>query len=113
MNHDTQRTNPPAKQGGAIGVVPMVFSVGLCLATIVLSAAGFGFRLMFGDPPEQVFRQAAVIVPAFVVVLPMMVWLGSIGLNKLGKAHIHPRNAWTLGWLLSTVALLSIMGVYS
>ncbi|WP_294033404.1 hypothetical protein [uncultured Moraxella sp.] len=94
-------------------VVPMSFTIGLCLASIVLSVAGYGFRLMFGDDVAAVLRHAMVVVPFFVIVLPALMWLGSVGLNKMGKASIHPRNALTLGWLLSVVSLLSIMGVYS
>lgn len=94
-------------------LVPMVFTVGLCLSSIVLSLAGYGFRLMFGDDFGEVLRHAIVVVPTFVLGIPFLVYLGSVGLNKMGKTAILPRNAWTLGWLLSTVALLSIMGVYS
>lgn len=95
------------------GVVPMGFTIGLCLASLILSLAGYGFRLMFGDELSVVLRHAAVVVPVFVIGIPLITWLGATGLNKLGKTNIHPRNAWTFGWLLSTVALLSIMGVYS
>lgn len=101
---------PPTKQPG---VVPMAVTIGLCIASIVLSGAGYAFRLAFGDAPAEVLRHAAVVMPAFVIGIPVLMWLGSVGLNKMGKTRIHPRNALTLGWLLSTVALLSIMGVYS
>lgn len=95
------------------GVVPMAVTIGLCIASIVLSGAGYVFRLAFGDAPAEVLRHAAVVMPAFIIGIPVLIWLGAMLLNKMGKAHIHPRNALTLGWLLSTVALLSIMGVYS
>ncbi|USZ14875.1 hypothetical protein NGM44_00285 [Moraxella sp. FZFQ2102] len=98
---------------GQKSVVPMSFTIGLCLASILLSIAGYGFRLMFGDDVGEVMRHAAVVVPSFVIGVPVLIWLGSVGLNKMGKTNIHPRNALTFGWLLSTVALLSIMGVYS
>lgn len=95
------------------GVVPTAITVGLCLASIVLSVAGYGFRIMFGDSAQEVLRHAMVVVPAFVIGIPLLAWLFSILLNRFGNTNIHPKNALTLGWLLSTVALLSIMGVYS
>lgn len=108
----TTHHNPP-KPNKPASVVPMGFTIGLCLASLLLSLAGYGFRLMFGDEMSEVLRHAAVVVPVFVIGIPLMTWLGATGLNKLGKTNIHPRNAWTFGWLLSTVAMLSIMGVYS
>ncbi|MCL1622740.1 hypothetical protein M2R47_00520 [Moraxella sp. Tifton1] len=94
-------------------VVPLGLTIGLFMASLVLSLAGYGFRLLGGDDMGEVVRHAAKVVPFFVFVLPALIWLGSLILNKLGKADIHARNAWALGWLLSTVAILSIMGVYS
>lgn len=113
-HHQAQTThhNPP-KPNKPASVVPMGFTIGLCLASLLLSLAGYGFRLMFGDEMSEVLCHAAVVVPVFVIGIPLMTWLGATGLNKLGKTNIHPRNAWTFGWLLSTVAMLSIMGVYS
>ena len=106
--------NPkPSTQSTTKNVVPMIFPIGLCIASILLSGAGYVIRLIFGDDTGAVLKHAAVVMPAFVIGIPLLIWLGSIGLNKMGKTNIHPRNAWTLGWLLSTVALLSIMGVYS
>ncbi|UXZ04774.1 hypothetical protein [Moraxella nasicaprae] len=94
-------------------VVPTVFTAGLCLSSIVLSTAGYGFRLMLGESVSEVLRHAIMVVPVFVVGVPVLVWLVSIVLNKFAHTNIHPKNALTLGWLLSTVAILSIMGVYS
>ncbi|WFF39640.1 hypothetical protein LU290_05320 [Moraxella nasibovis] len=97
----------------AKSVIPWGVTIGLFLASLVLSLAGYGFRLMAGEPMSSVVSHAAKVVPFFVLGLPALIWLGSLVLNKTGKANIHARNAWTLGWLLSTVAMLSIMGVYS
>lgn len=94
-------------------VIPLGVTIGLFISTVVLSVAGYGFRLMAGDAVSEVVSHAIKVVPFFVFVVPMLIWLGSLILNKMGKANIHARNAWTLGWLLSTVAMLSIMGVYS
>lgn len=114
-HHHAQTTHhsPPKPNKQPASVVPMGFTIGLCLASLLLSLAGYGFRLMFGDEMSEVLRHAAVVVPVFVIGIPLMTWLGATVLNKLGKTNIHPRNAWTFGWLLSTVAMLSIMGVYS
>lgn len=95
------------------GVIPLGVTILLFIASLVLSLAGYGLRLLAGDDIGAVLVHAAKVVPFFVFVVPALIWLGSIVLNKMGKAAIHPRNAWTLGWLLSTVAMLSIMGVYS
>lgn len=95
------------------GVVPMTVTVALCIASILLSGVGYVFRLALGDEPSQVLSHAAMVMSAFVIGVPLLMWLGAWLLNKMGKTCIHPRNALTLGWLLSTVALLSIMGVYS
>lgn len=91
----------------------MGFTVGLAVASVLLSAAGFGFRLLFGETLSEVSRQAIVVIPAFVIGIPLLVWLCALILNKTHRLNIHPRNALTLGWLLSVVAMLSVMGVYS
>lgn len=91
----------------------MGVTIALFTTSLVLSLLGYGFRLMMGDDFSIVMNHAIKVVPFFLIVMPALVWFGSILLNKMGKANIHPRNAWTLGWLLSTVAMLSIMGVYS
>lgn len=111
--HRTRQTADLNSHSKTVGVVPLGFTIGLCLATLILSGAGYGFRLMFDDEPSAVLRHALVVMPVFVIGIPLLTWLGSFGLNKLGKTAIHPRNALTFGWLLSTVALLSIMGIYS
>ncbi|AKG07874.1 hypothetical protein AAX05_04750 [Moraxella bovoculi] len=94
-------------------VIPLGVTISLFVASLVLSLAGYGFRLMAGDDVNDVLSHAIKVVPFFLFVMPALIWLGSVVLNKIGKAAIHPRNAWTLGWLLSTVSMLSIMGVYS
>lgn len=94
-------------------VIPLGLTIALFMLSLVLSLMGYGFRLMMGDDTGAVISHVAKVVPFFVFVVPALIWLGSLWLNKTGKADIHPRNAWTLGWLLSTVAMLCIMGVYS
>lgn len=94
-------------------VIPLGVTIALFIASIILSIAGYGFRLLAGEELGVVLSHAMKVVPFFVFGLPAFVWLGSLLTNKMGKTNVHPRNAWTLGWLLSTVAMLSIMGVYS
>ncbi|MFA9485367.1 hypothetical protein LU276_04490 [Moraxella haemolytica] len=94
-------------------VIPWGVTVALFCSSLILSLAGYGLRLLAGDDTQAVISHAIKVVPFFVFVVPALIWLGSLLLNKMGKTTIHPRNAWTLGWLLATVAMLSIMGVYS
>lgn len=110
MNTQIQKSRPTTKRAGA---VPMAFTVGLFIFSFLLSIAGYAFRLLFGEEWGVVLRHAALVVPSFVIGIPFVFWIGSLLLNKLTGSHIHPRNALTLGWLISTVAILSIMGVYS
>ncbi|MFC0819842.1 hypothetical protein [Moraxella marmotae] len=113
LPNQPNQPNQNTTQTPKVGIVPMSFTIGLCLASIVLSVAGYAFRLMFGDELSQMLPQAAVVIFAFVIGVPVLIWLGSLCVNHFTKAAIHPRNALTLGWLLSVVALLSIMGIYS
>lgn len=52
-------------------LVPRGITVGLAMFALVLSLAGYGFRLMVGDDVETVLRHAAVIVPAFMLGIPL------------------------------------------
>ncbi|MGP5541233.1 hypothetical protein ACTXMH_01545 [Psychrobacter celer] len=94
-------------------LVPKGITIGLAVFALVLSLAGYGFRLMLGEDVETVLRHAAVIVPAFVLGIPLFFWLGSRLLNKVKGMHIETRNALTLGWLTACVAMLWLMGTYS
>nr|WP_241879199.1 hypothetical protein [Psychrobacter sp. PraFG1]UNK05925.1 hypothetical protein MN210_04055 [Psychrobacter sp. PraFG1] len=58
-------------------------------------------------------RHAALLVPTFVLVIPLGFWVGSLIMNKVKGMHIQRRNALTLGWLISCVTLLWLMGTYS
>lgn len=94
-------------------LVPKGITIGLAVFSLVLSLAGYGFRLMVGDDIEVVLRHAAVIVPAFTLGIPLIFWIGAQVLNKTRGMHIETRNALTLGWLTACVALLWLMGSYS
>lgn len=94
-------------------LVPKNITVGLAIFSLVLSLAGYGFRLMIGDDVGSVLRHAAVIVPAFVLGIPLFFWVGSRVVNKVKGLHIETRNALTLGWLTACVAMLWLMGTYS
>lgn len=52
-------------------LVPKGITIGLAVFALVLSLAGYGFRLMLGEDVETVLRHAAVIVPAFVLGIPL------------------------------------------
>ena len=94
-------------------LVPKNITIGLAIFSLVLSLAGYGFRLMIGDDVGSVLRHAAVIVPAFVLGIPLFFWVGSRVVNKVKGLHIETRNALTLGWLTACVAMLWLMGTYS
>lgn len=94
-------------------LVPKNITIGLAVFSLVLSLAGYGFRLMIGDDVGSVLRHAAVIVPAFVLGIPLFFWVGSRVVNKVKGLHIETRNALTLGWLTACVAMLWLMGTYS
>ena len=94
-------------------LVPKYITVGLALFSLVLSLAGYGFRLAVGHETMAVLRHAAVIVPAFVLGIPLLFWLGSRLFNKIQHTNIETRNALSLGWLTACVSLLWLMGSYS
>ncbi|MDX2374074.1 hypothetical protein NJD71_08025 [Psychrobacter sp. PP-21] len=124
---DTQRpvkssTSPNSATGSELPVqndlprrslVPKGITIGLATFALVLSLAGYGFRLMIGDDVDTVLRHAAVIVPTFVLGIPLFFWVGSRVLNKVKGMHIETRNALTLGWLTACVSMLWLMGTYS
>lgn len=112
MQSDSQDVSPlnPKKP---TGIVPFGVTVGLGIFALVLSLAGYGFRLLFGEPFSVVVLHALKVVPVFMIVIPALSCAVAFLMNHFSRAGIHYRNAWTLGWLLSAVAMLSIMGVYS
>lgn len=105
-NYDSQQPKPRS-------LVPKGITIGMAAFALVLSLAGYGFRLMVGDDVGAVLRHAAVVVPAFVLGIPLLFWLGSRVFNKLNNMNIESRNAVSLGYLTSCVSLLWLMGTYS
>ena len=94
-------------------LVPKGITIGLAVFALVLSLAGYGFRLMVGDDTGEVLRHAAIIVPAFMLGIPLFFWLGSKILNKVKDMHIESWNAISLGYLTSCISMLWLMGTYS
>lgn len=94
-------------------LVPKGITIGLAMFALVLSLAGYGFRLMVGEDVGEVLRHAAVIVPAFMLGIPLLFWLGSRLLNKVKGMHIASWNAISLGYLTSCISMLWLMGTYS
>lgn len=94
-------------------LVPKRITIGLGVFAFILSLAGYGFRLLAGHDPKEVLLHAAVLVPAFVLGIPLLFWLGSKVMNKAKGMNIEARNAITLGLLTSCVSLLWLMGTYS
>ena len=94
-------------------LVPKGITIGLAMFALVLSLEGYGFRLMVGEDAGEVLRHAAVIVPAFMLGIPLLFWLGSRLLNKVKDMHIESWNAISLGYLTSCISMLWLMGTYS
>lgn len=94
-------------------VVPIGLTIGLGVFALILSLAGHGFYLLAGGLLNQVIWYALKTVLVFVILIPILFCVGAMAMNRFGKTAIQMRNAWTLGWLLSCVAMLSMMGVYS
>ena len=94
-------------------LVPKGITIGLAMFALILSLAGYGFRLMVGDDTGEVLRHAAVIVPAFMLGIPLFFWAGSRTLNKVKGMHIESWNAISLGYLTSCISMLWLMGTYS
>ncbi len=94
-------------------LVPKGFTIGLAIFSLILSLAGYVFRYIAGDAITDILRHAAVLVPAFVIGIPVLFWLGALIMNKIKGMHIQRRNAFTLGWLISCVTILWLMGTYS
>lgn len=110
------QTNPSVSKTAAkekVSLVPLGITIGLALFALVLSLAGYGVRLALGEEPATVLKQAGVLVPAFVLGIPLLFWLGSLLMNKVTGSKVQRRNALTLGWLTACVAMLWLMGTNS
>lgn len=94
-------------------LVPKGITIGLAVFALILSLAGYVFRLIAGHDTTEVLLHAAVLIPAFVLGIPLLFWLGSRLFNKLNGTHIESWNAISLGYLTSCISLLWLMGTYS
>ncbi|WP_230657223.1 hypothetical protein [Psychrobacter sp. I-STPA10] len=94
-------------------LVPKGITIGLAIFTFVLIASGYGFRLAFGEQWQSVLQQAVILVPVFVIGVPLLFWLGATIMNKVTGMNIQRRNALSLGWLIASVTILWLMGTYS
>lgn len=109
-------TSPQAqdnKQFQQRSLVPKGITIGLAILALVLSLAGYGARIIAGHDTAEVLRHAAVLVPAFVIGIPLLFWIGSRIFNKIKGTHIAGWNAISLGYLTSCISLLWLMGTYS
>lgn len=100
-------------QRKAPSLVPKGITIGLALLALVLSLAGYGARMIAGHDTAEVLRHAAVLVPAFMIGIPILFWLGSLIFNKVKGTNIQVWNAISLGYLTSCISLLWLMGTYS
>ena len=105
--------NPESAQNKSHSLVPKGITIGLAVFALILSLAGYGFRLIAGHEAIEVFLHAAVLVPAFVIGIPILFWLGARVFNKFNGTHIEGWNAISLGYLTSCISLLWLIGTYS
>lgn len=112
VNHLNQN-QPVRADKKTLSLVPKGITIGLAIFALILSLAGYGARLVAGHDLEEVLRHAAVLIPAFVIGIPLLFCLGSLVFNKIKGTHIHVWNAISLGCLTSCISLLWLMGTYS
>ncbi|WLP94003.1 hypothetical protein [Psychrobacter sp. M13] len=100
-------------QASPRSLVPKGITIGLAIFALILSVAGYVARIIAGHDTAEVLRHAAVLVPGFVVGIPLLFWLGSRLFNKVKGADVAGWNAISLGYLTSCISLLWLMGTYS
>ena len=110
---ESQPASLPSPSLPSPSLVPKGITIGMAAFALVLSLAGYGFRLLIGEDVGEVLRHAAVIVPAFMIGIPLFFWVGSRILNKVKGLHIASWNAISLGYLTSCISILWLMGTYS
>lgn len=109
QNNHADRGNPQSQRS----LVPKGITIGLAVFALVLSLAGYGFRLIAGHDVTEVLMHAAVVVPAFVIGIPLLFWMGSKVFNKIKGSNVEGWNAISLGYLTACISLLWLMGTYS
>ena len=109
----SQSTSSQSTSSQSPSLVPKGITIGMAAFALILSLAGYGFRLLIGEDVGEVLRHAAVIVPAFMIGIPLFFWVGSRILNKVKGLHIASWNAISLGYLTSCISILWLMGTYS
>lgn len=105
-NGNSNQVNPRS-------LVPKGITIGLAIFALILSVAGYVARIIAGHDTAEVLRHAAVLVPGFIIGIPLLFWLGSRLFNKVKGADIAGWNAISLGYLTSCISLLWLMGTYS
>ena len=97
----------------APSIVPKGITISMAVLALILSLAGYGARLIAGHDTVEVLRHAATLVPAFIIGIPLLFWIGSRIFNKIKGTNIQGWNAISLGYLTSCISLLWLMGTYS
>lgn len=92
-------------------LVPIGVTLGLGAFALILGMAGFFVKIvLFGETMAQMLPQFVRVVAIFWLLIPCGFMLGARIVNKFsGKPPILPRNALTLGLLISCVAMLWLM----
>ncbi len=100
-------------QAKSNSLVPKGITIGMAILALILSVAGYVARIIAGHDSAEVLRHAATLVPAFVIGIPLLFWLGSRLFNKVKGTQVAGWNAISLGYLTSCISLLWLMGTYS
>lgn len=92
-------------------IVPKGLTIGLAIFAFILSIAGFVVKLtLFGETFQQILPSLVRVIAIFWLLIPCGFMLGARIINKYSnKPAIQPRNALTLGLLISCVAMLWFM----
>lgn len=109
----TYSSTQPPMQVKTPSLVPKGLTIGMAVLALVLSLAGYVARIIAGHDTVEVLRHAAILVPAFIIGIPLLFWLGSRLFNKVKGVHVQSWNAISLGYLTSCISLLWLMGTYS
>lgn len=90
----------------APSLVPAYLTIGLGVFAVILSLAGFVFLPAEARPVSTI----AIVFAVYVIALPAAFLLGGWLMRYVTGDQVHWRNALSLGFLVSCVAMLWKMG---
>ena len=96
-----------------ISLVPKGVTIGLAIFAIVLTLAGFVFRLALGETLSAILPNVLITTLVFWVGIPLFFVAGAKIVNRFThRPPIQTRNALTLGLLSTCVTMLWLMSMY-